>query len=158
TTLALLVGVLQLGAGLFGLATLVDYISGPVVLGYITGAAVLIGGNQAANATATQRSSGSLLPMLRGWIEGLGQASPVAMAFAAGTIGVIVGIRRMDPRVPGAILAMIASIVLSETLGLRKAGLRVVSDVAPIPAGFPPLTLPRLDQTGPLLPLAAACA
>ena len=55
-TLALMVGVMQVAAGVLRLGSLVDYISGPVVLGYITGAGVLIGVGQLHNATGTTGS------------------------------------------------------------------------------------------------------
>ena len=60
-TLALMVGAMQLAAGLLRLGVVVDYISGPVVLGYITGAAILIGAGQLYNATATSGPRGTLV-------------------------------------------------------------------------------------------------
>ena len=57
-TLAFLVGLMQLSAGVLRLGALVDYISRAVVLGYITGAGVLIGVGQLGNLTGTSMGSG----------------------------------------------------------------------------------------------------
>ena len=50
-SLALMVGCLQLLAGALRLGSLVDFVSGPVVLGYITGAGLLIAIGQLPNLT-----------------------------------------------------------------------------------------------------------
>ncbi len=41
---------------------------------------------------------------------------------------------------------------------LSDAGLHLVADLAPLPTGLPPLTVPHLDQWAGLLPTALACA
>ena len=63
-TLALMVGVMQFGAGALRLGAFVDYISNPVVLGYITGAGLLIGIGQLPNVTGTLGGQGWLGPDL----------------------------------------------------------------------------------------------
>ena len=83
-TLALMVGAMQLGAGLLRLGAVVDYISGPVVLGYITGAAILIGAGQLYNVTATEGPRGTLLDTLGGFVSSLGEASWLAVAITCG--------------------------------------------------------------------------
>src|SRR5262245_12495228 len=70
-TLAFLVGVMQFLAGVLRLDAMADYISHPVVRGYITGAAVLIAVGQLANVTGTQGSGGNLLTMLKAWVTSL---------------------------------------------------------------------------------------
>ena len=51
---------MQAAAGLLRLGTIVDYISSPVVLGYISGAGVLIGVGQLHNVTGTTGPGGVL--------------------------------------------------------------------------------------------------
>jgi len=74
-TLALMVGVLQVGAGVLRLGVLVDYISRPVVLGYITGAGVLILAGQLPNVTGTEGAGGHLFEQVAGWVAGLEMVS-----------------------------------------------------------------------------------
>ncbi len=156
--LALMVGAMQFLAGLLRLAALADYISHPVVRGYITGAAVLIAVGQLPNITGTRGSSGQLGHMLVTWMGDLPHANPLAVAFALGTTLVVIGLRRVDRRIPGSILAMLVSIGLGSVLHSYGRGLRLVADLAPIPAGFPPFTVPHLEHWVTLAPAAVACA
>jgi SulP family sulfate permease len=59
--------------------------------------------------------------------------------------------------VPSAIVALSLGILVDVAFGLESRGVRVVSDLAPIPGGLPPLTLPSIALTFDLLPVAAAC-
>ncbi len=153
-TLAAMVGVLQLAAGLARLGGLVDYISGAVVQGFITGAAILIGVGQLANATATPQTTGPLPARLWDWVGDLGGADPFSVAIAAGTAGLIVLVKKLAPRAPAAILALGAATGVTMALGAES--LRTVADLAPIPASLPPLTLPSLALVPTLIPLAVA--
>jgi SulP family sulfate permease len=157
-TLAFMVGVLQLFAGLLQLDALADYISQPVVRGYITGAAVLIAVGQLHNVTGTPAHDGTLLAALAGWIGDLPHTEPLALTFALGTVAIVLGARRVNTRLPAPLLAMIVSILLTGLLQLHTYGLRLVADLVPIPAGLPPFTLPRLENWAALAPAAVACA
>lgn len=160
-TLALMVGTLQVAAGALRLGTLVDYISSAVVLGYITGAAALIAVGQLPNITGTARSGGAILDQIGGWLRTLPQSDVLAVGIAVGTVAVVlaarVAQRRLRRRVPGAILAMLTALAVSSSLDLPARGLRTIGDLAPIPTGFPALTLPALGQVSVLLSTAVAC-
>lgn len=156
--LAFMVGALQFFAGLLRLDALADYISHPVVRGYITGAAILIAAGQLPNVTGTPGSGGDLAHMLASWMSNLPHANPLALAFALGTVIVVLGLRRLDRRIPGSIIAMAVSIGVGSVLHLHERGLRLVADLAPIPAGLPPFTVPGLENWAMLAPAAVACA
>lgn len=160
-TLALMVGVMQVAAGVLRLGSVVDYISGPVVLGYITGAGVLIGVGQLYNVTSTSGPRGPLLTTVRGWIPTVDAASGLAVGVAVGTVLLVLAMRalsrRLGRRIPGAIVAMIGALVVNMAFDLESRGLRVVSDLSPIPAGFAGPSLPDLADLGALLPVAVAC-
>lgn len=157
-TLALLVGLLQTTAGLLRLGALVDYISTPVVLGYVSGAGVLIGVGQLGNLTGTPLRGDTLPAQLGHWVEGLGGTNPWALGIGLGTTALVVGARLVDPRIPGGLLAMAAALGASRALDLPAHGVRVIADVAPVPAALPPFTLPSLGHVGALLPAAVAVA
>lgn len=157
-TLAFLVGIMQVAAGLLRLDALADYISHPIVRGYITGAAVLIAAGQLANVTGTPGTSGNLVIILTNWLSHLSSTHVLAVAFAVGTALFVLGLRLVAPRLPGSIIAMVTSIVVSSFLHLHDRGLRLVADLAPIPAGLPPLTLPSFTAWPLLTSAAAACA
>lgn len=161
-TLALMVGVMQAAAGLLRLGAVVDFISSAVVLGYITGAGVLIGIGQLYNATGTEGERGRVWITIGGWLETLGATHSMALVVAAGTVLAVVVIRvlnrRTGKRIPSAIVAMTIALLANLLLGLEAQGLRVVSDLAEIPAGLPPLTLPDPGLAPQLVTAAVACA
>jgi SulP family sulfate permease len=156
-TLAFLVGVTQVLAGVLRLDAMADYISHPVVRGYITGAAVLIAAGQLSNITGTTGNSGNLIAILTAWITSLPQTIPLTVAFAVTTLLVVVGLRHLDRRIPASTIAMGMSILVSEVFTCHERGLRLVADLAPIPAGLPPLTMPYFGDWTGLLPSAVAC-
>lgn len=156
-TLAFFVGVMQALAGMLRLNALADYISQPVVRGYITGAAILIAAGQLQNVTGTHGANGNLGEIIRAWSQDLSQTNPLAVAFTFGALVTVVALRRLNNHIPGSIIAMIGSIAVSEGLRLHDHGLRLVADLAPIPVGFPPSTTPQLALWSVLSPAALAC-
>jgi len=161
-TLALMVGAMQLAAGLLRLGAVVDYISGPVVLGYISGAAVLIGAGQLYNAIATDGPRGTLIDTITGFLPTLGDASWLAVAVTAGTVGTV-GLlrllaRRLRRRIPDAMVAMVVALAVNVAFDLEARGLRVLADLSPIPAGLPAPAFPELADVRALMPVAVACA
>ncbi|MFK7991355.1 MAG: SulP family inorganic anion transporter [Sandaracinaceae bacterium] len=158
--LAFLVGIIQLGAGVLRLGVLVDYISSPVVVGYITGAALLIGVGQLHHLTGTPAPSGPLLDRLMGWGGSLGEADFLAVGVGLGCATLIAGLRAFNRKLPAAMMVLSTATLLSWALDLKTHGLVRIADLAPIPEGFPPLTLPGADwsfePTVQLLPVAIA--
>jgi SulP family sulfate permease len=159
-TLALMVGAMQLCAGLLRLGVVVDYISGPVVLGYITGAAVLIGAGQLYNVTATAGPRGTLVTTVAGFLPTVSAASWLSVGMAVGTVLVVVLLRllsrRLHRRIPDTMLAMLAALGLSVGLGLEARGLHVLADLSPIPAGLPAPGIPALADMRALMSVAVA--
>ena len=92
------------------------------------------------------------------WIADFSHTHLLTVAFAVVTLIVVVSLRRIDPRIPASIIAMATSIIVSEVFAFHERGLRLVADLAPIPAGLPPLTVPQFGRWAALLPAAVACA
>ncbi|MCG8555843.1 MAG: SulP family inorganic anion transporter [Proteobacteria bacterium] len=156
-TLAFVVGLFQIVAGLLRLGVIVDYISGPVVLGYISGAAVLIGAGQLPNVTGTEAHRGSLPERVMAWIGDQHQAQLGPIVIAAASVLLLLLLRRINRRLPGALILMLASIVASYVLDLRRHGVTVVADLSPVPAGLPSVSLPNIAAVAGLLPAGIAC-
>lgn len=157
-TLAFTVGLLQLFAGLVRIDALVDYISSAVLRGYVTGAAVLIFVGQLPNVTATARATGDLVTMMRAWLSDIASTNGLSVGLAIGTAVAVLGLRRIDARIPGAILALVGGIALDAAVDLRAHGLKVVSDLAMAPTGFVPFTVPNFAAMSDLFQAALACA
>ncbi len=160
--LALGVAVFQIVATLLKLSAVIDFISSPTVLGYITGAGLLIGIGQLHNLTATVGPRGKIWVTVGGWIEALPQTHSLSLIFAAATVLCVIGVRLLgraiDKKLPAALIAMVVGIVANMVFGLEARGLRVIADIEPIPPGLPPITLPSLELAWELAPFALACA
>ncbi len=159
--LSLMVGVMQATAGALRLGGVVDFISGAVVLGYITGAALLIAIGQLHNATGTHGPGGRIWTTIGGWVPKLTEASMMSVVTSLGTVAIVVGVRLINRRtgrgIPSAIIAVVAAIVVNIAFGLEHRGLQVVSDIGAVPSGLPPLTIPRIELIPTLIPVAIAC-
>ena len=97
-TLALVAGVVQIGLGLLGLGLLVDYVSGPVVRGYITGAALLIALGQLAHWLGTPVRGGAPLPRPAATLGDLGQSSAPVLLTTGATMATILLVRQIARR------------------------------------------------------------
>ncbi len=154
-SMSLMVGLIQVGAGLGGLGSVVDYISKSVVLGYVTGAGVLIGIGQLHNVTGTVGGQGDVLHRVQVWLGGLDATNPTALGIAAGTALLVVLLHPLGQKVPGELIALGVATAASAALGL-SGDIAVVGDLAPVPAGLPPLTVPAVFH--PSVALAALAA
>src|SRR5436190_6868373 len=87
----------------------------------------------------------------------LGETSLPTLGFAVGTLALILGFKRLAPRAPGAILAVVLSIILSAALQMSTHGVAIVGALE---GGFPPLGLPpgvAWSDIPPLLGVAFSC-
>ncbi|MSQ00804.1 MAG: SulP family inorganic anion transporter [Myxococcales bacterium] len=155
-TLALTVGAIQILAGLLRLGMLVDYISNSVVLGYITGAAVLIAAGQLANLTRTPMEGVDLGTRLVSWAGGASGADGITLALGGATVALLLLLRRLDPRIPGPLVAMVFGVAMCVGFGLHAGGLRILEDLAPIGGAVLHWSRPELQWVGALLPAAVA--
>jgi len=155
-TLAAMVGAIQIALGALRMGALVDYVSRSVVLGYITGAAVLIGAGQLASLTGTPNTRGILPLQIAGWLGGLSETHGPSVALGLVAAAIVAGCHRWAPRLPGALVAMVGGITLSWLADLPAHGIRVCRDIAPVTPGLPPLTIPGGLDLLELAPLALA--
>lgn len=156
-TLTLLVGLMQLAAGLCGLGELIAFISHSVIVGFTAAAALLIFVSQLAPALGVASGSGGVLHRLQALAEGLGGANVTAMLIAAITIGVLLAANRINPRLPSYIIALVIGSLVGIVLGARAAG---IAHFAPLGAVVPGFAVPDLrpETISALLPGAAAVA
>lgn len=155
-TLAVMVGVFQILAGFLRLGVIVDFISSSVVLGYITGAGILIAIGQLPNLTKTIGARGDVLHRISVWSQGLGKLHMLSLAVGLATAALIVLMRKFLKKLPGPIIVLSLATAATMLLGLHEQGLKVVKDIKSIEAALPPLTLPDLSMLQKLLPLAVA--
>jgi len=79
------------------------------------------------------------IPQLVEMVREIGDVSAATFAVGATALGLLITARYMTPRLPAALVVVIAAIVASKALGLDEHGVAVVGD---IPAGLPDLKVP----------------
>jgi high affinity sulfate transporter 1 len=147
--LALMVGAIAIGAGIARLGFVSDLLSAPVRLGYMAGLAVIIVVSQLPKLFGYDIDGGNILVDIREFIANLDQTNVWALGVGLLALGIILGLRRWRPGVPGILVGVLAAIAASAVLDLAAHGVAVVGV---LPQGFPMPTLPAVDLSDlPLL-------
>ncbi|WP_062326737.1 SulP family inorganic anion transporter [Treponema endosymbiont of Eucomonympha sp.] len=155
-----LAGLMLVAMGLTGIGRFIKYIPYPVTTGFTAGIGVLIFSQQVKDFFGFHITDGSpeFLEEWAGYLSHLTTLDPATLAVGAGTLALIVAVRRFFPRVPGAVVGVLAATLLCkalalpvETIGTRFGG---------IPQKLPLLTAPAFGwQTArAVLPDAFAVA
>lgn len=156
--LAVMVGVIQMVMGLAQLGMLVNFVSHSVIVGFAAGAGVLIAIQQLRHLLGLEFSSHGLFETIQGIVSHLPDAHLPTLALGLGTMLLIVLLRRLNPRLPGLLIAMVVAAALVGLLGLNKQGVVAIGEM---PRSLPPLAkLPLLSVKllGQLAPGALAVA
>lgn len=150
--LALLSGLLQLAFGLFKMGGTVKFISNSVVMGFTTGAAILIAANQLwdfLGMRVARSGSSQLFSSLGETFLSWSFINPLGLLIAGLTLFLVVFIKRRFPKLPAPLLALLTATLLVFILGLsrdRMGILRIVvtGDESPISGALSMWHLPLL--------------
>lgn len=158
--LALAAGAISLAAGLFKLGFLSDLISVPIRLGYLHGIALTVLVGQLPKLFGFDTDGLDLISEAQAFVDGLAAGSTVPAALALGVTSIVTMLllRRVAPRIPGVLVAVVGTTLVTWALDLgATAGVDVVGV---LPQGLPSLGIPSVDVSdlGPLLTGAAAIA
>lgn len=154
--LTLMIGIVQVGAGLARLGALVNLLSVPVIAGFTSAAALTIGLTQVRDLLGLELtgSSTTFIQAMAHLVPALPTFDPVTAALGASSLVGLIVLKRRAPRAPGPLLLVgaVTALVVLVDLPVRQIG--------EIPSGIP---LPRwpggtwADVTS-LMPAAAAIA
>lgn len=157
-TLTFLAGLFQFGLGLARLGALVNFVSHSVVIGFTTGAALLIATSQLSNFFGVSGSKRhAFLHVWEDLLSALPHTNPYVVAVAVATLVAAILFRRYFPRLPGMLFAMVIGSVLASLLNAKEHGIRLIGS---LPAHLPPLSSPDLSTASvrQLAPAALAVA
>lgn len=155
--LALLVGAIQVGVGVLRLGFLVNFLSRPVISGFTSAAALVIGASQlGALLGLPLPASQGLHTVLGGLLRSIDRVHLPTLALGLASLVALVLLARR-PRLPRALLVLAGGALAAWALGLPAAGVAVLG---PVPSGLPVPTWPEvpLETARALLPGAAAIA
>ena len=152
--LALLTGLLCIAGGLAGFGVIANFLSRPILIGYLNGIALSIIAGQLAKLLGFKVASAGFFRTLFEVASRLGETHLPTLAVGLAVFVLLQAFKRLAPRVPGPLVAVVLGIGAVYVLGLDRQGVAVVG---PVPAGFPTPRIPAI-QTGELWPLVfGAC-
>lgn len=140
--LAVLVGVICLVAGLCRLGFLAELLSRPVLIGYMTGVAVVMIGSQLGKVTGVDVDGDEFITQIRSFAAGIENVNWPTLALSGAVLVLLLVLFRVSPRFPGALVAVLAASAAVWILDLESNGIRVIGD---IPAGFVTPGLPAVS-------------
>src|SRR5262249_52265998 len=137
--LAITTGLIALVAGLLRLGFLANYISEPVLKGFIVGLALTIIARQLPKLFGGKKGSGRFFHQMWTLLTRLGDTSGATLAVGLLSLAVVLGLRRFAPVVPGSLVAVAFGVLAVKAFGLEQHGVEIVGH---IDAGLPSLGFP----------------
>lgn len=135
--LAVMVGIFQLILGIARLGVLVNFVSDSVVIGFTTGAGVLIGVNELRHLLRLDLpSNASLITTINGLARHITEVHYISLIMGLGVLLTIIFLKQFAPKLPAALFGMVIAAAVVGGLNLDESGIRVVGQ---IPRSLPPL-------------------
>jgi high affinity sulfate transporter 1 len=136
-----LAGIFFVVAGVLRLGFITQFLSRPVMAGFVFGLAIFVTVSQLPKLFGLDKGDGDTIRQLAHLIANLGSTSAVTLAVGVAALGVLFGIERFMPRIPGGLVLLVLGISVSAILDLGSHG---VATVGKIPTGLPSLGFPHL--------------
>jgi len=141
--LAFMMGIIQIAFGLFRLGFLVNFLSRPVISGFTSAAALIIGLNQLKHLMGVNlQRNNQLQYLISDAFEHIKQINWVTFIIGAGGIIFLVLMKRYFKKMPAALFVVIIGILSVKIFNLESFGVKIVGV---IPQGLPSFNLPKLD-------------
>lgn len=157
-TLAAMSGAILLAMGFLKLGFLANFLSHPVIAGFITASGILIAASQLKHILGISASGHTLPELLLTLTENLGDADPVTLVIGVTATVFLFWVRKglkpfliargLKPKLAdvaqkaGPVAAVVVTTLIVWGFGLADRGVSIVGDV---PQSLPPLTLPSFD-------------
>lgn len=137
--LTLITGLLCVGASFLKLGALADFLSRPIIVGFMNGVAISVVLSQIGHLFGIRIDAGGLLPRAWEFVARLPSTQWSVLAVGLGTMAVLVVAPRVVKALPAALLALVAASLVVHFLGLGQAG---VATIGAVPGGLPSPRIP----------------
>jgi SulP family sulfate permease len=157
-TLAFISGVMLLVMGVFRLGFLANFLSHPVIAGFITASGVLIASSQLKHVIGVEAHGHTLISIWGDLFRNQDLVNPYTLTIGLGSVAFLFWVRKglkplllslgLKPRLAdilakaGPVGAVAVTILVTWGFGLQDKGVAIVGEV---PMGVPPLTLPSFS-------------
>jgi sulfate permease, SulP family len=158
--LSLLSGLMLVAMGLARMGFLANFLSHPVIAGFLSASGILIAASQAGHLLGIETTNSALLPRVAELMTRLPGLHPPTLAIGGGCLLFLVLLRLYGKRLllrlglsgnladlltrAGPVLAVVITTLITWRFELATYGVAVIGE---IPGGLPPLTLPGLDTS-----------
>ncbi len=156
--LTLLIGLFQLLLGLLRMGFFVNFLSKPVINGFTSAAAILIGLGQLKHILGVDLpQSGKIYVLLGSIFKNLNHVHLLTFVLGILVILLIISLKKISKKLPIPLLIVVLGILGVVLFGLEGKGIDVVGE---IPQGLPKFELPigHWDKIGKFLPIALTVA
>ena len=144
-------GLLFVLAGLCRLGFIVQFLSKPVIDGFVFGLAVFVTVKQLPKLFGVEGGLGDTIRQLGHLVRHLGDTHGITLVIGAAALVILFSGERWFPRIPGGLLVLVLGIAVSAGFDLSSHGVDVVGKV---PSGLPSVSVPRPPRAD-ILPLVA---
>jgi high affinity sulfate transporter 1 len=139
--LAIFTALFLIAARFLRLGFLANFLSRSVLVGFLTGVGIQVAMGQVGGMLGVP-VSGSAVQKFFDALKEIPQANVATVIVSASVLIVIIGAGFIDKRIPGALIAVVGSIIASYYLNLQSDGVSVLGTV---PGGLPKLGFPQVQ-------------
>jgi high affinity sulfate transporter 1 len=140
-SVTLVSGLLFLLLALFKMGWISQFLSKAVITGFLFGSAIEVVIGELPKITGTTAEGSNSWQKLFSWLGTVSDTDGTTLLVGLLALALIFGLRFVAPKVPGALVLVVAGLIASVALGLGDRGLALVGDV---PRGLPSVALPDL--------------
>ena len=137
--ITLAAGILFLLLAVLKMGWIAQFLSRAVVTGFLFGAAIDVVIGELPKLTGTEVTGSNPLQELWSWLGTLGETQQTTVVVGTIALTVVFGLRKVAPRVPGALVLVVGGLLSAWLFDLGAKGVALVGDV---PRGLPTLDLP----------------
>lgn len=152
---ALLVGVVSIAGGIAKLGFITDFLSKPILVGYIFGTTLIVIGSQLGKMFGISLESDKFFQQVLELISRLDEAHLLTTIIGIVSMAALFIMRRVNRAIPAPLVLVAVAIVLSTLLDWEEKGVAVVG---PVPSGLPSIAIPAVNIQDILTMLPVALA
>jgi high affinity sulfate transporter 1 len=143
--ITLVSGLLFLLLAVLRMGWISQFLSKPVITGFLFGAAIQVVIGELAKLTGTEAEGSNSWEKLWSWIESLPDSDGATLIVGVVSLVIILGLKYFAPKVPGALVLVTLGLLASVLFDMEERGIALIGDV---PRGLPSVQLPSLEFIG----------
>ena len=139
--LALVVGIMLIIGGFLKLGVLADFLSRPVLDGFVVGVAISIAVGQLDKLLGYEPEGGyDFVPDILLLIKDIGMVDWPTLVVGLASLALLFILHKFTPKLPGALIVLFLAIIVSTLFDFESMGIHVVGE---IPSGLPEFGFPE---------------